>query len=289
MMITTHRKQKIKEIGLASFCIAIGTLIGLVSLFLFYLFNIAIFGFNIGLILSPLIAGYVETYLAQKIYGKTTGAVSAFLLFIITVLYGFIYINTGLGLNLITVGSAAIIIQAAFPILVNYFLVVVVLGIISYVFGIFKTIVDKIHHFLRKLWFKILKKEYVEETGDMDYDEEMNRTDINELGILFLSISSIPHYHIKEFKGIFEGRILIQNQKSLINKDMSHKGEILIKNLRKAREQALINLTNQAKNEGCDAILDLTIKFDTLGGLKEDNIHIVVRGTGVKLSKFFSE
>lgn len=284
MMLTEYRKQRIKEIALASFCIAMGTLVGLASLFLFYLFNLAIFGFNIGLILSPLIAGYVETYLAEKIYGKTTGAVSAFLLFIITVLYGFIYINTGLGLNLITIGSAAIILQAAFPILVNYFLVVVVLGIISYIFGIFKIILDNIHYFLRKIWFKILKKEYVEEKGNMDYNEEMDRVDINKLGILFLSISSIPEHHIKEFKGIFEGKILIQNQKSLLNKDLSHEGEILIKNLRKARQQALINLTKQAKNEGCDAILDLTIKFDTLGGFKEDNIHIVARGTGVKLN-----
>lgn len=284
MMPTEHRKQRIKEIGLATFCIAIGTLVGLISLFLFYLFNLSIFGFNIGLILSPLIAGYTETYLANKIYNKTTGAVSAFLLFIITVLYGFIYINTGLGLNLITIGSAAVILQAAFPTLINYFLIVIVLGVISYIFGIFKTILKNIRHFLRKIWFKILKKEYVEETGEMDYDQELGRMDINNLGILFLSMTSIPEKHINEFKGVFEGRILIQNQKSIINKDPHHKGRILIKNLRKARQQALINLANQAKNEGCDAILDLTIEFDTLGGLTEDNIHIVARGTGVKLN-----
>jgi len=235
-MVTEYRKERIKEIGLATFCIAMGTLVGLISLFLFYLFNLTIFGFNIGLILSPLIAGYVETYLANKIYNKTTGAVSAFLLFIITVLYGFIYINTGLGLNLITIGSAAVILQAAFPTLINYFLIVVVLGVISYIFGIFKTILKNIRHFLRKIWFKILKKEYVEETSEMDYDQEMGRVDVNNLGILFLSITSIPDNQIKEFKGVFEGRILIQNQKSLINKNPHHKGKVLIKNLRKARQ-----------------------------------------------------
>lgn len=284
MMLTEQKKQRMKEIGLATICIAMGTLVGLISLFLFYLFNLAIFGFNIGLILSPLIAGYTETYLANKIYNKTTGAVSAFLLFAVTVLYGFIYINTGLGLNFITIGSAAVILQAAFPILINYFLIVVVLGVISYIFGIFKTILNTIHYFLRKIWFKILKKEYVEEVGKMDYDQDMSRMDINNLGILFLSITSMPEKHIKEFKGVFEGKILIQNQKSLIHKDPHHKGNILIKNLQKARQQTLINLAQQAKNEGCDAILDLTIEVDTLGGLTEDNIHIVARGTGVKLN-----
>jgi len=284
MMLTEYRKQKIKEIGLATICIAMGTLIGLISLVLFYLFNLAIFGFNIGLILSPLIAGYTETYLANKICNKTTGAVSAFLLFAVTVFYGFIYTNPDLGLNFITVGVSAVILQAAFPILINYFLIVVILGVISYIFGIFKTLIDNIRYLLRKIWFKILKKEYVEETGKMDYDEDMDRININNLGILFLSMTSMPNKHIKEFKGVFEGKILIQNQKSIINKDPDHKGKILIKNLRKARQQALINLANQAKNEGCDAIFDLTIEFDTLGGLTEDNIHIVARGTGVKLN-----
>jgi len=284
MMLTEYRKQKIKEIGIATICIAIGTLAGLISLFLFYLFNLAIFGFNIGLILSPLIAGYTETYLANKIYDKTTGAISAFLLFAVTVFYGFIYTNPGLGLNFITIGSAAVILQAAFPILINYFLIVVILGVISYIFGIFKTILNNMQHFLRKIWFKILKKEYGEETGEMDYDQEMSRVDINNLGVLFLSVTSMPEKHVKEFKGIFEGKILIQNQKSLINKDPQHKGKILIKNLQKARQQAIINLANQVKEEGCDAILDLTIEFDTLGGLAEDNIHIVARGTGVKLN-----
>jgi len=284
MILTEHRKAKIKDICLATFFISIGTLVGLISLFLFYLFNLAIFGFNIGLILSPLIAGYIETYLAKKVHGKTTGAVSAFILFAVTVFYGFIYTNSGLGLNLITVGATAVILQAAFPILINYFLIVVVIGTISYILGIFKYLLDKIHIILRRFYFKILRKKYVEETSEIDYDRKMDRIDINKLGILFLSTSSIPHKKVVEFKGIYEGEILIQNQKTLINKKGVDKGELLLKNLRKARQQALVNLANKVKKENCDAILDLTIEFDTLGGLTEDNIHIVARGTGVKLS-----
>lgn len=277
-------KGKIKEYIIATFSIAIGALVGLISLFLFYEYEIAIFGFNIGLILSPIIAGYVETELAKLISGKTTGAVSAFLLFAVTVVYGFIYKNTGLGLNLMTIGVSAVILQAAFPILVNYFLIVVILGVISYIFGFFKNTLKYIHFYLRKAIYKILNKEYIDETGKMDYDEDMDRVNINDLGILFLSTSTIPDREIKEFKGIYEGRILIKNQKSLIDHKHQSKADILIKNLRKARQQALINLANQSKREGCDAILDLTIEFDTLGGLTEDNIHIVARGTGVKLS-----
>lgn len=284
MILNIHKKEKLKDIGIVTICIAICTFIGLISLVLFYTFNLAIFGFNTGLILSPLIAGYCETCIAKRIYGKTTGAISAFLLFVITVLYGFIYINTGFGLNFITIGSAAVILQATFPILINYFLIVVILGVISYIFGIFKYILNTIQLYLRKAYFKIISKEYVEETSEIDYDKEMDRIDINKLGVLFLSTTSIPNKEIKEFKGIYEGEIIIQNQRSLINKKSIDRRELLVKNLQKARQQALMNLANNAKKERCNVILDVTIEFDTLGGLKENNIYIVARGTGVRLS-----
>jgi len=285
MILSKYRKDKIKEITYTTVFIAIGTAIGVISLILFYLFKIDIFGFNLGLIFSPLIAGYSETYLAEKFYGKTTGAVSAFILFFITVLYGFIYINSGLGLNLITIGSAAIILQAAFPIFINYFLIVVLLGVLSYTLDFFKKFIDYNLIFLKKLYYKILRKEYVEETSEMDYDKDMGRININKLGIQFSTTSSILDMNIKEFKGIYEGEILIQTKKSLMKDKKAKEDEILIKNLEKAKEQAIVNLSNNAKKEGCDCILDLDIKYDTLSSLKEDNIHIIARGTGVKLLK----
>ncbi|MEA4957757.1 hypothetical protein SDC9_33948 [bioreactor metagenome] len=285
MILTEYRKAKLKDIAYAALFISIGTAIGVISLVLFYAFHIAIFGFNLGLIFSPIIAGISETYLAKRYYGKTTGAVSAFILFFITVFYGFIYINNSLGLNLITVGSAAVILQAAFPIFINYFLVVVLLGVLSYTLGIFKKFIDYIHISLKKLYYKLRGKEYVEETSEMDYNQDMKRVDVNNLGILFLTIDSIQNENIKKFNGVFEGEILIQTKKSLTENKKIKDTEVLIKNLEKAKEQAIINLSNNAKNAGCNSILDLEIQYDTLSTLKEDNIHIVARGTGVELSK----
>lgn len=283
MILTEYRKKRIKDTLIAVFCIVIGILVGIISLFLFYLFNLAIFGFNIGLILSPLIAGYVETFLARKIYKETTGAVSAFILFIVTVLYGFIYINTGLGFNIITAGSAAIILQATIPTFVNYFLIVVILGILSYTLGIFKKLINKIQIPIKKLFFKLIGKKYVEEKGNMDYNEEKSKIDINELEVSFFSTTRLENRKIEKIKGIYEGKILIKSQKNLFTSDPFENDDILLENIKKAKNQALINLNNSAKKDGCDAILDLAIQFDTLGGLKEENIHIVAHGTGVKL------
>lgn len=284
MILTEYRKKKIIDTSIAASCIIIGTLFGIISLFLCYLLDLAIFGFNIGLILSPVIAGYVETFFAHKIYKKTTGAVSAFILFIVTVLYGFIYINTGLGFNIITAGSTAIILQAALPTFVNYFLIVVIIGILSYILGIFKKLINQIFIPMKKLYYKLAGKKYVEEKGDMDYNKEKSKIDINKLEVSFFSTTHPEKREIEKIKGIYEGKILVKSQKKLFNSDPVE-NEILLKNIRKAREQALINLNNSAKKDGCNAILDLVIEFDTLGGLKEDNIHIVAHGTGVELKQ----
>ncbi len=113
------------------FCIGIGTLAGLIIYGIFLYFRIAIYGWNLGLIFAPLTAGYVETILANRIVGENVGAVSAFILFLYTTYYSFILKNPTLGVNLITAGSIIVILQAAFPTLINYILLTRIGGILS--------------------------------------------------------------------------------------------------------------------------------------------------------------
>ena len=109
----------------AILCIVIGTVAGLFVYEIFLYFNIAIFGWNLGLIFAPLSAGYVETKLENRYIGKNLGAISAFILFIDTTIYSFVIKNPNLGINFITIGSVIIILQAAFPTVVNHILFVV--------------------------------------------------------------------------------------------------------------------------------------------------------------------
>ncbi len=80
-------------------------------------------------------AGFVETVIARRKYGKSTGAISAILTFIIINIYGWILLgiitNNPAELSLITIIAIILTIQAAFPILMNYILFVVGLGIIK--------------------------------------------------------------------------------------------------------------------------------------------------------------
>ena len=49
-----------------------GTVVGLLSVVICVYGHLEIFGFNIAYIISPLIAGFIETYMAKRTYGKST-------------------------------------------------------------------------------------------------------------------------------------------------------------------------------------------------------------------------
>ena len=155
-----ERKVFLKELG----CIDIGIIVGIVTYVVCLYTHFDIYGWNFGLVLSPLFAGYAESLAAKRYLEESTGAISAFILFLITVIYGFIIANPTLGFNVITAGSIVIILQAAFPIAVNYFLIATVLAIISHVTGVFKKITNFIWNLHEKIFNKKTKlKEKIEE------------------------------------------------------------------------------------------------------------------------------
>lgn len=242
-MIKRDYKEKLKGTLIVSFCISMGTLFGILSLFIFYYYNVAILGYNLGLLLSPLVAGYIEIYLARRIHGKTTGAVSAFILFVITVIYGFILVNNGLGLNLVTIGSVFVILQATFPILSEYLIILIIFGLITYLIWIFKNILSNV----KNRFFKLIN--YIpNDLGhekNMKYDPNIEHIDINDLGILFLSTTHTENNKIREYKGIFESKIIIHKTNKFFTN--SNSSQEVLDNLRKATEQAIINLSVDLK------------------------------------------
>ena len=120
--------------------IFLGVLVGFSSAIICIAWNLVIFGFNIMYIVSPLLAGFVETFIASRKYGRSTGAISALLTFILINGYGWfgpgwIFPKEPVTLSLITIIAILLTIQAAFPILVNYILFVVVVGTFTRIMG----------------------------------------------------------------------------------------------------------------------------------------------------------
>lgn len=272
------RGKELSDIGLAALCIGSGTLIGILSYAFCLAIHLDIFGWNLGLVISPLVAGYVETQISMKYLNETTGAISAYILFFITVIYGFIINNPTLGLNGITIGSFFIILQAAFPTLINYFLIVVVLGVLSYIFGFFKRITDGIYYTIKREYCNLMGKDFIIEIKN-DETLVFQNININELGILLLSTTHPWGKEVKSYEGIFEGRVIIPNNEKFTSKN----NEKLLKNLNNAKNQAISKLADTVKKNGGNGVLDLTIEYDLIGDLKEKSFQIVARGTGVIL------
>ena len=278
-----ERKKFLKEIG----CIAIGTIVGIVTYVVCLYTNFAIFGWNFGLVLSPLAAGYAESIVAKKYLHESTGAVSAFILFIITVIYGFIIANPTLGFNVITAGSIIIIIQAAIPTATNYFLLAMGLGIISHVSGIFK----KITNFLESTYYKVFNKEpklkgiLNENQINTRYNFYDRELEMNKLGILFLTLEYPPkELEIKEQKGIYESRhIFSVKQREQIRSGLEDTlEEDLLISVKLAQDKALLKLIKQLKADGCNGLLNLHTTFETLGPSMGENVsQVVMRGTGI--------
>ena len=101
-----ERIENVENLKEAIICISFGTFVGILTYYIFLYFHIDIYGWNFGLIFAPLAAGYAETILAKRIIGEDIGAISAFILFLVTVVYGFIIANPTLGVNVITFGSS---------------------------------------------------------------------------------------------------------------------------------------------------------------------------------------
>lgn len=278
-----EREVKLAYIREAIFCIAFGTAVGLGVYGVFLYFHIDIFGWNLGLIFAPLAAGYAETYLANKIIGENIGAISAFILFIYTTFYSFILKNPTLGVNIITFGSIAVILQAAFPTLINYILLVGVFGTISYFLGIFTRITKYPYNQLKYIYYKtILKKPYKVEIETIKiFDEKESNRKINDLDFYFMTSTDILDKRITNL-GHFHATAIIEKDKRLIHTDQKKKETITLNNLKQGKDESLVKLSEKIKSSGGNGVMNLEITYGLIG-LGGDSYQVSAMGMGIYL------
>lgn len=276
----------LKSIG----CISLGTIVGVLCYYFCLYIKLAIFGWNLGLLISPIVAGYVETYFAKKYLKETTGAVSAFILFLVTVIYGFILSNPNLGHNLITLGTTGIIIQAAFPTFSNYFLIVIFISLISYVIGF----IESTNHFIKetynKIYYNLVGKMPINIKSKKEYTKEIENNkeiDINNLGILFLTSHKIPGKKILKYKGVYEAKnsLKYDENENIKLKNYEDRKQTLLKNIEDTKVKTLIELSEKLKKDKCNGILEVDIQYNTIRKDKTNLIiQISISGTGIILS-----
>ena len=278
-----EREVKLAYIKEAIICIAFGTAVGLAVYGFFLYFHIAIFGWNLGLAFAPLAAGYAETLLANRIIGQDIGAISAFILFIHTTFYSFILKNPTLGVNVITFGSIAVILQAAFPTLINYILLVCGLGIVSYFLGIFTRITRFFTNNIKKIYYKVVHNQTynVEIETVSIFDEEESNRKINDGDFYFITSTDVTTKKLTNL-GQFYATIIIEKDKRLVHVDQEKVEIITLNSLKQGKDDCLIKLTKFIKAKGGNGVVNLEIEYSLIG-LGGDSYQVTATGMGVHL------
>lgn len=273
-------KQRVGNLQKAFNTIAIGTAAGLAVYGIFLYFHIDIFGWNLGLLFAPLAAGYVETKIAERFIGEDIGAISAFILFLVTVAYGFIINNPTLGYNIITIGSIVIIIQAAIPTFINYFGIVVIVGTLSYLTGFFKKIMDKISNFIRKLLKKPEKN--IIDTVALFSETESNHV-INSQNFIYIT-STDPKDLNYDIIGFFYVTKIVEKKTHLINLTPEKVEKQHLNDLKYGKDECLIRLADKVKESGGNGVVDLEILY-LLNGIGGSEFQIIARGMAIKIKE----
>ena len=279
-----EREVKLAYLREAILCIAVGSAAGLLVYGLCLYFKIAIVGWNLGLIFAPLAAGYIETKLANRIIGENIGAISAFILFIYTTFSSFILRNPTLGVNIITFGSIAVILQAAFPTLINYILLVGGLGVVSYFLGIFNRITTYFYRKIEYVYYKhIIKKPHIIEIKIAKvFDEEESNQKINNLNFFFMTSTDVLDRKIINL-GQFQANIILEKDKRLIHSDKKKVEKTTLSSLKQGKDDCLIKLAKIIKEAGGNGVVDLEIDYGLIG-LGGDRYQISAMGMGIYLT-----
>ncbi|MDO5851295.1 MAG: heavy metal-binding domain-containing protein [Methanobacteriaceae archaeon] len=263
-------KLYIKDNSDAINSILIGTAVGILSLYICMRFNLEIFGFNLFIIISPLIAGFTETFVALRLCKRSTGAISAIILFILTNIIGWFFPETPIQWNLLTFGGLGLMIQAAFPIAINYLIYGIILGL-TYILGLFgKCLGDNI--------FKITNNEIIYEKKHPYQDFQI---------LMFTNCPDIP---IKEYKSFVVDEIILNFDDKNSKEKLDYLGSKF--NERKTVQEldymiiesyVLESIEEKAINCGANAIIDIQLEYIPLNDRLNPDVMVAASGTAVVL------
>lgn len=278
-MVASLKKSLIEK-RWALIAIFLGVFWGFSSAIVCIAFNLVIFGFNIMYIVSPLLAGFIETFIARRRYGKSTGAISALLTFILINGYGwfspgFLFPKEPFRLSLITIIAIILTLQAAFPTFMNYVLFVTSVGIFKKLIGFLIYIPSKI---LRRPLKAEVKEEIINEPSIFD-------NFLDELTTPILSVPPVEGRKIKKYIGLVTGLAIAEEKQTEGKLSMLTKmiEPTLLDDiyLGEARKLAISRMLEEAKSIGADTVIDVLVDYVSMGGLQGSALIVTATGTAV--------
>lgn len=260
--------------------IGTGILVGFASAYLCIIYHLVIFGFNIMYIISPLFAGIVETVIARRKYGRSTGAISALITFLLINIYGWFLPGTVVdptkepaSLSLITIIAIILTIQAAFPIFMNYVLLVIGLGFVRKTIAFLVFLPSRIRR--RPTTIELIRTEGPTE------DEKF----LDSLPVPILSIPYVSAGKIKKSVGIVMGEAVAPEEESggIVSKlaKINEPPHMEDYNLGEARKLAIARMLENAKDLGANNVIEIFIDYVSMGGIQGSALIVTATGTAV--------
>ncbi len=260
--------------------IFLGLLVGFVSAYLCIIWHLVIFGFNIMYIISPLLAGVVETVIARRKYGRSTGAISALLTFLLINIYGWFLPGTFVdptkepaSLSFITVIAIILTIQAAFPIFTNYVLFVIGLGFIRKIIGALVYLPSRIQ--------RRPTSAVAEEISGPSADEIF----LNELTIPLLTVDNVGKGKIKKNIGLVMGEAIAEEKESegMLLKLTNIIQPVHLEDIKlgEARKLAISRMLQNAESIGANTVTEVIIDYVSVGGFQGNALIVTATGTAV--------
>jgi uncharacterized protein YbjQ (UPF0145 family) len=274
-------QNTIKEKRWGIIAIFLGILVGFVSALLCIIYHLVIFGFNIMYIISPLMAGVVETVIARRKYGKSTGAISALITFLLINIYGWFFPGSFIDptkepatLSLITIIAIILTLQAAFPIFMNYVLFVIGLSFV-------RRIIGALVFFPSRIRGKPRRSEIKEEISGPSADEIF----LDKLVIPLVSVPDVEAGKIKKNIGLVTGEAITKEKvtEGLVNKLNNILEPTVLEdvNLGEARKEAISRMLENAKAKGANTVVDVILGYVSMGGLLGSAFIVTATGTAV--------
>ena len=262
-----------KDYLVMAICIFFGFIVGFVVMVGCYVYDLYILGVNISIFVAPMIAGFVETFISKQVTGRSSGAFSAIALFFLTNVYGWVFPSTPLKFNIFTVGGFFLMLQAAFPLVINYLLIGIYLSFV-YALGL---IGAKVGSLIHRRNIKVLK--------NMD-----DIKDVSDLGVVIFN--NAPDFPIKKYHGlIFSEEVVEFNEKNSVEKIryMSSKFEektvLKHRDYERTKKYAIHNLQKKAIKCNANAIIDVEFEYTNYNQHMPPDILIAVYGTAVSIDE----
>lgn len=253
-----------------------GLLVGVIITILCLYYKLFVFGVNIDIFIAPIIAGFVETFVSIYLRKKSSGAISAIILFFVTNGIGWIFPSKPLSFNIFTVGGFFLMLQAAFPLLINYLLIGFFL-LFSYIMGLFGSFISSQFNRQDKI--------------------PVTFTDVENVDKFIIPIfSSKPEIPILEYKGLVIAEDVIEFEEKdrkdriqYMGSTSENKNLIKLVDYSNSRKYILQSLEENAIKLNANAIIDLEFEYTNYNQQIPPDVVIAAYGTAVVIDEKYLE